>query len=107
MSPNPFYFRHILSEAFEVGLTDRQGLSFIFHVSSQPNEPLHRFGEGRNGAVPRIKAQVTPKTSREFLAVTLGAAITSWAANTLSAVTRAHVLVTDVLLGIFPVVVTC
>ena len=57
--------------------------------------------------VPLIKAQVTPKTSREFLAVTLGTAITSWAANTLSAVTHARVLATDVLLGIFPVAVTC
>lgn len=29
MSPNPFYFRHVFSEAFEVSLTDRQGLFLL------------------------------------------------------------------------------
>lgn len=57
--------------------------------------------------VPLIKAQVTPKTSGEFLVMTPGSAITSGAANALLASTRACVLVTDRLLGTFLVAVTC
>lgn len=57
--------------------------------------------------VPLIKAQAIPKTSGEFLVMTLGTAITSRATNALLASTRACVLVTDRLLGTFLVAVTC
>jgi hypothetical protein len=57
--------------------------------------------------VPLIKAQVTSETSREFLAVTPGTAITLLATDTFPAVAQACVQVTDRLLGSFSVAVTC
>lgn len=57
--------------------------------------------------VPLIKAQVTPQTSREFLAMTPRTVVTSLATNTLPAAARARVPVTGGLLSAFPVAVTC
>lgn len=94
------------SEIFELHLTVRLGLFYL--PCEQPAQlPLALPWRGKTHTVPVIKAELTLETSREFLAVTPGAEITSMADDTLQAVAHARVWVTYRPLGSFLVVVTC